>query len=118
MGFVPACKSHQRFADSLAASDYLEQLAHFGRTDQLGHGAVAVEALRCTVLRLRGKHFSEPAVHQESRLRQIAGDIESRFETCLRHGSEVDVRGDVVESGPPERIAMRMMTVMAHQCAA
>ena len=56
-----------------------------------------------------------PQPMQERRLGGEARHLEARALAGLRHRREIDVRGDVGEARPRERIFVRAMPVMAHQ---
>ncbi len=65
-----------------------------------------------------GQQLGDAAVNQEKRLRGVAQQLQSGVNSALRHGGEIDVGGDVLQTGPEKRLIMGVVTVVAHQRAA
>src|SRR5437879_12095186 len=63
------------------------------------------------------EHFRDAAIDEELRLRGVTEDFEPGVARGVGEGAEVDMGGHVLLAGVQERVAMRLVTVMAHQSA-
>src|SRR5205823_1500604 len=57
------------------------------------------------------------AIDEELRLRGVTEDLEPCGARGVGEGAEVDMGGDVLLAGVQERVAVRLVAVMAHQSA-
>ncbi len=63
----------------------------------------------------RGQGIQNSTADEERRLRGVPRNLESAAFARCGHRGEIDVRGDVGETRPCERVVVRTMTVMTHQ---
>src|SRR5437773_2250522 len=63
------------------------------------------------------EHFRDAAIDEELRLRGVTEDLEPGVARGVGEGAEVDMGGHVLLAGVQERVAVRLVTVMAHQSA-
>src|SRR5215831_7340764 len=103
----------QRKIDALTDRKDLEQLAHLGRADEAVHRARRLEAGERHGRILGGDHHREPARDQEIGLRGETVYLGPALLRGARHGTEVDVRGDVLQARHEERVAVEMVAIVA-----
>src|SRR2546425_544358 len=114
---IAAPKAQQGPVSSAPDREYFEKLAHLRRGKQLvrlgGERRVMQGALDICF----AEHFRDAAIHEELRLRGVTEDLEPGVARGVGEGAEVDMGGHVLLAGAQERVAVRLVTVMAHQSA-
>src|SRR5664280_2675640 len=111
MPTIAAGEAERLDLDSPGEGDDLEQLAHLVLVDEL----LCVRALPRDGC---GEQLDDAAVDQETRLRGVAGDVETGVLRGEREAREVDVRRDVLVADVAERIGVGAVRAVAHQGAA
>src|SRR5216117_3057707 len=114
---IAAPKAQQGPVYSAPDREYFEKLAHLRRGKQLvrlgGERRVMQGALDIRF----AEHFRDAAIDEELRLRGVTEDLEPGVARGVGEGAEVDMGGHVLLAGVQERVAVRLVTVMAHQSA-
>lgn len=99
----------------LAESDGFEYFAHFSRAHQLLHLIREWQIVFRVFRRDLRQNSSYAAVDEKMCLIGITQQLMSRLYGNSRNCAEVDVTGNVLQTGQIKRIVMDMMTIMAHQ---
>src|SRR3989442_12140959 len=114
---IAAPKAQQGPGYSARNREDFEKLAHLRRGKQLvrlgGERGVMQGALDIRF----AEHFRDAAIDEELRLRGVTEDLEPGVARGVGEGAEVDIGAHVLLAGVQERVAMRPVTVMAHQSA-
>src|SRR5439155_2947009 len=110
-------KAQQGPVHSAPDRQYLEKLAHLRRGKQLvrlgGERRVMQGALDISF----AEHFRDAAIDEELRLRGVTEDLKPCGARGVGEGAEVDMGAHVLLAGVQERVAVRLVAVMAHQSA-
>src|SRR5207302_3735087 len=110
-------KAQQRPRDPAADREYFEKLAHLRRGKQLVRLGGERRVMKGVLDIGFAEHFRDAAIDEELPLRGVAEDLESGVARGLGEGAEVDMGAHVLLAGMHERVAVRLVTVMAHQRA-
>src|SRR5713226_8124006 len=108
-------EAQQRTGKPLADAEHLEELAHVLGRDEAAHRARRLQPRERHRGIRRRDHHCEAARDEEVGLRREAEHLGIRLLRGARHRREIDVRRDVLQARPEERIAVHAMAVVAAQ---
>src|SRR5467141_3668084 len=110
-------KAQQGPSDPAADRPFFEKLAHLRRRTQLVRLGGERRVMQGVLDIGFAEHFRDAAIDEELRLRGVTEDLEPGVARGVREGAEVDMGAHVLLAGMQERVAVRLVAVMAHQRA-
>src|SRR6476660_9673454 len=99
---VAFAEAEQRPGESARERDHLEELPHLRRAHQAVRLVGEGKELRGVLRRRARHHLGDAAIHEELRLARVTGDIQPAFARGPGNSAEIDVAGDVLQSGEEE----------------